>query len=199
MAPARLSPDHYRYRSMSDIAERYRGVAAAFTWRADAVPPTAWDNASPCDGWVARDIVAHMIEWMSGMLQDCAAIELPRGPSVVDDPAGAWRTMSDGLQRVLDDPAQASREFFHEKIGTMPLEEAVSMIMINDVFVHTWDLARATGLDETLDPHEVASLLAAIEPMDEMLRQSGHYGPRVAVPPTADAQTRLLAFIGRQP
>jgi hypothetical protein len=36
-------------------------------------------------------------------------------------------------------------------------------------------------------------------PMDEVLRASGHYGPRVAVPDDADAQTRLLAFIGRQP
>lgn len=199
MASARLNAVRYRYCSMSDIADRYRRVAAAFTWRAEAVPPTAWDNAAPCDGWVARDIVAHMVEWISGMLQECAAIELPRGPSVADDPAGAWRTMSDGLQRVLDDPAQASRELSHEQLGTMPLEDAVSMTMINDVFLHAWDLARATGLDETLDPLEVASLLAAMEPMDEMLRQSGHFGPRVVVPPTADAQTKLLAFIGRHP
>ena len=36
-------------------------------------------------------------------------------------------------------------------------------------------------------------------PMDEVLRQSGHYGPRVEVPADADAQTRLLAFMGRRP
>jgi hypothetical protein len=29
------------------------------------------------------------------------------------------------------------------------------------------------------------------------MRDSGHYGPRVAVPDDADAQTRLLAFMGR--
>ncbi|MCU1380301.1 MAG: hypothetical protein JWN29_3284 [Acidimicrobiales bacterium] len=38
-----------------------------------------------------------------------------------------------------------------------------------------------------------------MEPMDEVLRQSGHYGPRVEVPADADEQTRLIAFIGRQP
>jgi hypothetical protein len=38
-----------------------------------------------------------------------------------------------------------------------------------------------------------------MEPMDEMLRQSGHFGPRVAVPDDADEQTKLIAFIGRQP
>jgi hypothetical protein len=44
-----------------------------------------------------------------------------------------------------------------------------------------------------------ASMLEAMEPMDEALRHSGHYGPRVPVPDDADVQTRLLAFIGRTP
>jgi hypothetical protein len=36
-------------------------------------------------------------------------------------------------------------------------------------------------------------------PLDDMLRQSGQYGPRVEVPDDADVQTKLIAFIGRQP
>jgi hypothetical protein len=35
--------------------------------------------------------------------------------------------------------------------------------------------------------------------MDEVLRQSGHYGPRVDVADDADTQTKLIAFTGRQP
>jgi hypothetical protein len=35
--------------------------------------------------------------------------------------------------------------------------------------------------------------------MDKVLRTSGHYGPRVEVASDADAQTRLIAFIGRRP
>jgi hypothetical protein len=61
------------------------------------------------------------------------------------------------------------------------------------------DLARATGLDERLDPDAVARMLDGIEPMDEALRSSGHYGPKVEVPEGADEQTRLLAFLGRTP
>ncbi|MEJ7666332.1 MAG: hypothetical protein WKG07_45885 [Hymenobacter sp.] len=68
-----------------------------------------------------------------------------------------------------------------------------------DVFLHTWDLARATGLDERLDPEEVHRLYEGMEPMDEVPRGSGHYGPRVEVPDDADEQTRLIAFIGRRP
>jgi hypothetical protein len=67
------------------------------------------------------------------------------------------------------------------------------------VFLHRWDLARATGQDETLDPDKCAEMLAGMLPMDEALRQSGHYGPRVDVPDDANVQTKLLAFIGRTP
>ena len=38
-----------------------------------------------------------------------------------------------------------------------------------------------------------------MEPMEDIIRASGQYGPRVPVPPGADAQTRLLGFIGRDP
>jgi hypothetical protein len=65
--------------------------------------------------------------------------------------------------------------------------------------MHTWDLARATGQDDHLDEAKCAQLLDGMLPMDEMLRGSGQYGPRVDVPADADVQTRLMAFIGRTP
>ena len=34
--------------------------------------------------------------------------------------------------------------------------------------------------------------------MDEVLRQSGHFGPKVEVPDDADPTTRLMGFIGRR-
>ena len=36
-------------------------------------------------------------------------------------------------------------------------------------------------------------------PIEELLRSSGQYGRAVPVPDDADVQTRLLAFIGRDP
>ena len=81
----------------------------------------------------------------------------------------------------------------------MPLPEAVDRFYTSDVFMHTWDLARATGQDETLDRDLCAALLAGMEPIEDVMRSSGQYGPRVAVPADADVQTRLLGFIGREP
>jgi hypothetical protein len=42
-------------------------------------------------------------------------------------------------------------------------------------------------------------MLAGMQPLDDMLRQSGHYGPKVPVPDDADDQTKLIAFTGRTP
>lgn len=81
----------------------------------------------------------------------------------------------------------------------MTVEQAVDQFDTGDILVHTWDLARATGLDESLDVEEVRRMVEGMEPYDEALRASGHYGPRVEVPDDADDQTKLLAFMGRHP
>jgi uncharacterized protein (TIGR03086 family) len=184
---------------MSEIAERYRTVAGAFTERVRAVPADRWDDPAPCEGWVARDVVRHLVEWFPPFLRDGAGIELAAGPSVDDDPVAAWTTVSDRVQAILDDPAVGSRPFSHPQAGDHRLDQAIGMFFLGDVLVHTWDLARATGLDERLDPAEVAAMLAGSEPMDAVMRASGQYGPRVPVPDDADPQTRLVAFMGRVP
>ncbi len=184
---------------MSAPADAHRRIAGEFTTTVDGVAPAAWDNPAPPEGWVARDVVRHLVEWFPGFLSGAAGITLPAGPSVDDDPAGAWRAQTDAVQALLDDPATAEQVHDLPHLGTMPLEQAVDMIYTADVFMHRWDLARATGQDETLDPDMCATMLEGMLPMDEVLRQSGHYGPRVDVPDDADVQTKLLAFIGRNP
>jgi uncharacterized protein (TIGR03086 family) len=76
---------------------------------------------------------------------------------------------------------------------------AIAQFFTADVFMHSWDLARATGQDETLDPERCAQMFDAMQPYDEVLRSSGQYGPKTDVPADADPQTRMLAFIGRDP
>jgi uncharacterized protein (TIGR03086 family) len=180
-------------------AEEHRWVAGAFTQRVVGAAPTAWEQSAPVAGWTARDVVRHLVEWFPGFLEAGAGITLPRGPSVDDDPVAAWTVHSDGVQAVLDDPATPDRVLTNQHIGEVPLDQAIDRFYTADVFMHTWDLARATGQDETLDPAKCAELLEGMLPMDGMLRASGQYGARVPVDDDADVQTRLIAFIGRTP
>jgi hypothetical protein len=84
-------------------------------------------------------------------------------------------------------------------VGTLVVENAIDQFYTADVFMHTWDLSRATGQDDRLDPDFCATLLAGMEPMEQAMRSSGQYGTRVEVPGDADAQAKMLGFIGRDP
>jgi uncharacterized protein (TIGR03086 family) len=180
-------------------ADEHRRVAGEFTATVEGVPADRWDDPAPVDGWVARDVVGHLVEWFPAFLDGSTGITWPAGPSVSDDPVGAWRAQTDAVQSLLDDPETAQREYDFPHMGRMSLEQVTDMIYTGDVFMHRWDLARATGQDATLDPEKCTVMLEGMLPMDEMLRQSGQYGPRVDVPDDADPTTKLMAFIGRTP
>ena len=179
-------------------ADEYRELAGRFTELVQAVPDEAhWNRPAPPEGWTARDVVRHLVEWFPPFLQQGSGITLPAGPDVDVDPVGAWRTFNTAVQTVLDDPATQDRTFANVHTGELPLPQAISRFFTADVFMHSWDLARATGQDDTLDPERCAMMLEGMEPLDDVLRASGQYGPRVEVAADADPQTRLLAFIGR--
>lgn len=178
-------------------AERHRQVAGRFT---DRVRGTrSWDVPAPVAGWTARDVVRHLTEWFPGFLAAGAGVDLPRGPSPDDDPVTAWQVHCDGVQAVLDDPETARRHFTNPHTGNLPLAAAIDRFYTTDVFMHTWDVARATGQDDRLDADFCAELLGGMTQMEEVIRASGQFGSRVEVPDGADAQTRLLGFIGRDP
>jgi uncharacterized protein (TIGR03086 family) len=157
------------------------------------VPAGGWDDPAPCEGWVARDVVVHLVEWLPGFF---AGWGLPF-PALPEDPAEAWGVVDRTLQAALDDPEVAARR--HDTpLGPMTFADALVTFALGDVLVHTWDLARATGQDERLDPDEVHDTYERMLPADEMIR-GDQFGPKVPVPDDADEQTKLLAFVGRTP
>jgi uncharacterized protein (TIGR03086 family) len=183
----------------AEPAEEHRAVAATFTERVRGVAPEQWAAPTPVAAWQARDVVRHLVEWFPHFLAGGSDIRLPEGPSADDDPVAAWEHHAAAVQSVLDDPANAEATFAHPHLPEMPLPRAVAQFYTADVFMHTWDLARATGQDDTLDPARCEEMVRGMEPMDEVLRQSGQYGPRVPVPDDAPWQDRLMGFIGRDP
>lgn len=180
-----------------DVPGRYAAVSDVFT---QLVTGTAdWTSPAPVEGWTAGDVVWHLVDWIPDVLRVGAAIDVPRRDPKGIDPASDWTNFDVAMRAVVARPDVLAGEFAHPMAGTMSVGAAIDMLVTPDVFMHTWDLARASGQSITLDADYSAALLSGMEGIEDLLRSSGHYGPRVEVPKDADAATRLIAFIGRDP
>jgi uncharacterized protein (TIGR03086 family) len=181
---------------MSEISDRYRRLSDAFADKIANVPDDKWSAQSPCPDWTARDIVQHVID-TQGMFLGFIGKELGAIPPVADDPGAAWDAARAETQHALDDPALAGAEF-DGFFGRTRYEEAVDRFLCFDLVVHGWDLAHATGLDETIAPEDVAQVREKAESFGDAMRSPQAFGPEVDPPSGADDQTRLLAFLGRR-
>jgi uncharacterized protein (TIGR03086 family) len=182
---------------MSEVADRYRRLTDAFAAKVAAVPADTWEHPSPCDGWTARDIVRHVIATQA-MFVGFVGLELGAIPSVDDDPVAAWDAARAVVQRALEDPACAAAEFDGFS-GRSTFEAAVDRFLCFDQVVHGWDLARTAGLDERIDPAEIARVRVQAEAFGDALRGPQAFGAPVEPPAGSDDQARLLAFLGRNP
>ena len=175
-------------------AARHEAVADGFSRLVEQTPD--WSAPTPVAGWTALDVVDHLVTWFPGFLS-AGGVELPAGPPTADDPVVAWHHHASGVQALLDE--RGDEAFTHPFAGTSTLAEAVDRFYTADVFMHSWDLARAAGLSPQLDEDFAAQMLEGMRPVEAMLRDSGQYGPAVPVPDDAPAVEQLMGFIGRDP
>lgn len=182
---------------MSETSARYAALAAAFAARLDGTAADRWSAPSPCEEWTARDVAAHVI----GVQQRVVAAARGERAAPLDvadeDLAAAFKEASAGMQAALADPEAAAAKV-PGPFGEMPFEQFVGRIVCTDLLVHTWDLARATGQDERLDPAAVAGAFSGLKPLDAAIRRPGLFGPAVEPPAGADEQTQFLCFLGRR-
>jgi uncharacterized protein (TIGR03086 family) len=77
---------------------------------------------------------------------------------------------------------------------------AAAMLNLEEIVVHTWDIAEATGLDTTIDPALAAMVYEFLTgiPLDDH-REHGAFGAEVSVASGEPVANRLLDLVGRQP
>jgi uncharacterized protein (TIGR03086 family) len=72
-----------------------------------------------------------------------------------------------------------------------------TMQLLADTLIHGWDLARAIGDDDRLDPDLMEACAAWFTAVEDAYRSFGAIAARPELPPDADPQARLLAMFGR--
>jgi len=179
------------------VADRYERLAADFAATIALVPADGWESPSPCEGWTARDVVAHIVE-NHGMFEGWVGRDLGDVPSVDEDPAATFAAARTVVAGHLRDPEAAAASFEGVVFGHMTFTQAIDRFIASDLVIHRWDLARAAGVDVVLPPDEVARIRREADGFGEHLRGPGAFGAELTPPEGADEQTRLLAFLGRR-
>ncbi|GAA0377862.1 TIGR03086 family metal-binding protein [Microbispora corallina] len=199
-------------RAFDGIVDRYVLASDEFERRLREVRPGQWSGPTPCTGWTVRHLVNHMA---GGNLN---YVRLLRGGTkeeflrqrdadvLGDDPVGAYtRSVREcarafagagALERVLDYP-----------LGQVTGGQALA-VRTADSVIHTWDLARALGVDDALDPglvawvdDNLAEIYAGLSetPVDLHTTHRFFAAPDGTPGPGASRQDRLLHVMGRRP
>ncbi|MEO5678693.1 MAG: TIGR03086 family metal-binding protein [Acidimicrobiales bacterium] len=184
-----------------------------------AVEPGRLDDPTPCDALDVRSLLGHLVQ----VLDRVAAIGHDGDPSAVaplqpvadDGWLDAWRTAAHEVQAAWTDPAVLDR------IVVLPWSQVSGgetlCGYLNEISVHTWDLAVATGQTVAWDDEVLAVALSAIQRVlpaqdraalfaaaaEAMPPQARAFPPPFAeavdVAPDAPVIDRLVAWNGRQP
>jgi uncharacterized protein (TIGR03086 family) len=160
-----------------------------------------WDRRSPCEAWDARGVLEHVIGFHDVLLLRPLGLK-PDRPR--DDPQRRWELTYGRLEeafepgrhlfeRVVDIPQ------LHDNPATRLDARAMMPNLTRDVLVHAWDLARAVGADDGLDPQWCEQFHAALPSNPSTLSVSGMFDVPVVLGDRADMQSKLLARLGRNP
>jgi uncharacterized protein (TIGR03086 family) len=187
---------------MSDNLRWYTKALYGFDHVVRLAPADRWDAPAPsCPGWTARHVVGHVVAIQRSIEALAIGGTSTMNPMVDPqrhagpDPAATWAATRDAVLEALDRPDVLGRT-----VTTFRGEETIDHALgqnLADTTLHAWDLARALGVDDRLDPGLVARIDAMLRPVIDAMRGPMRYGPAVPLAEPAGAQARLLALAGR--
>ena len=182
-------------------AELHRRAVEEFGARVDAVADDQWELPTPCSDWNVRQLVNHLVyenRWTVPLIGGGTIAEVGdryEGDLLGDSPPAAWEESSKEATQAVQAPGALERTVDLSS-GPTPAAEYVNQLFA-DHLIHAWDLARAIGADERLDPELVDACATWFASMEKHYRAAGAVGDRPETPPDAEAQTILLAAFGR--
>jgi uncharacterized protein (TIGR03086 family) len=153
---------------------------------------------TPCADYTVRDLLNHLLHVVINF-QALAAEKVADFTTTPDYLSGDWRSrFADETVRLVDAWTLPGADEGVSGTMNLPARTMGSMVLL-DLTVHAWDLARATGQDFTADAASVQALGALMEEMGPTARQMKVFGEPFPVPDRASTFDTLLAATGRDP
>ncbi len=166
------------------------------------------DDTTPCAEWNVHSLINHLIGGAelatAGLLGNSSTLAPGKAESsyISETSAGklsqAYQTESDGVLDAAAQPGALGR-VMPTPFGDMPMAQFLMGTAL-DQLIHTWDLAKATGQDDSLSLSVVEAAFPVLTSgFADMGRQGGFVGPEVTVSDNASLQEKMIAYMGRQP
>ena len=187
---------------MSNNLRVYTKAVDGFDHVVRSMPDAMWSSPSPCEGWTARDVLGHVIAVQSYVESLARGIEPTLNPYgmpgelVEGDPLRAWSAARESVLEAVDWAVSYARERADEV--EFSAEDNVLAWNVVDTLAHTWDLARAGGVDDHLDDDLVAHATAQAQPVIEAMRQPPFFGAAVIATDDPSPTAQFLAMLGRR-
>ncbi|MFC5719314.1 TIGR03086 family metal-binding protein [Streptomyces gamaensis] len=184
------------------LLARHGEALELFTEHVHAIGRDQWRAPTPCADWTVRDLVNHLTAeqlWVPFTVGGATMAEVGDrfdGDRLGDHPTRAWDHAVAGALAAFREPGALDRTV-HLSYGPSPCAAYCSQ-MTADATVHAWDLARAIGADETIPKTLLDFTQGEFGAYADDLAGTGLFAPPVEPPPGADAQTVLLAQLGRR-
>ncbi|WP_228182489.1 TIGR03086 family metal-binding protein [Streptomyces anulatus] len=155
-------------------------------------------GGTPCAEYDVRALVNHLFQVVVNF-QALAAREEVDFDQVPEFVAGDWRgRFGDETARLVEAWSVPGVE--EGTTGRMGLPaRTVGLMVLGDLTVHAWDLARATGADFVPEESVVDELGPGLAAMAPQAREMKVFGGPFPVGEGASAFERLLAVTGRDP
>jgi len=186
---------------MAELIVLFQRAADGFGRHVHAIGAHQWNDPTPNTEWDVRTLVNHVtVEqlWVPPLAQGSSVGDVGSrfdGDQLGDDPVAAWGAAVHASLAAFGAPG-ALEGTVSLSSGEKPMAE-YCWEMTTDAFIHSWDLARGIGADETLDAELVALVYERTLPVAEHLHETGLFAPPVPVSADAPLQTKLLAIFGR--
>ncbi|MFF3842177.1 TIGR03086 family metal-binding protein [Streptomyces sp. NPDC001930] len=181
------------------IGDLLRSAAAQATPLVRGIADTSLGAPTPCAEYDVRALLNHLLGVVVHF--QALAAKQPADLSATTD----WLADADWRDRFEAETGKLVEAWSAPgaEEGTtggmaMPARTVGSMVLL-DLTVHAWDLARATGRSFTPDPGVVDGLVEEVERMAPMARKMGVFGEAVDLPGDSTVFERLLATTGRDP